>query len=64
MQGIKKADMLSKKLGYKPVVYYTNGYSIFIIDQLSDESQSAEKTINYITLKQALSTLNKSQKEI
>lgn len=34
MQGIKKADMLSKKLGYKPVVYYTNGYSIFIIDQL------------------------------
>ncbi len=45
-------------------VYGEGDESIFIIDQLSDESQSAEKTINYITLKQALSTLNKSQKEV
>lgn len=33
-KGIEKADKLSQKLGYKPVVYYTNGYSIFIVDQL------------------------------
>lgn len=45
-------------------VYGEGEESIFVIDQLSDESQSAEKTINYITLKQALSTLNKSQKEV
>ena len=45
-------------------VYGEGEESIFIIDQLSDESQSSEKTINYITLKQALSCLNKSQKEI
>ena len=45
-------------------VYGEGEESIFIIDQLSDESQSSEKTINYITLKQALSSLNKSQKEI
>ena len=31
---IEKADKLSQKLGYKPIVYYTNGYSIFVIDQL------------------------------
>lgn len=34
MKGIEKADKLSKKLGYKPVVYYTNGYHIYVIDQL------------------------------
>lgn len=34
MEGIKKAEKLSQKIGYKPVVYYTNGYSIFVIDQL------------------------------
>ncbi len=45
-------------------VYGEGDESIFIIDQLSDESQSTEKTINYITLKQALSTLNKSQKDV
>lgn len=45
-------------------VYGEGEESIFIIDQLSDESQSNEKSINYITLKQALSTLNKSQKDI
>lgn len=33
-EGMKKADKLSQKLGYKPVVYYTNGYSIFVVDQL------------------------------
>lgn len=31
---IDKANKLSVKLGYKPVVYYTNGYHIYIIDQL------------------------------
>ena len=30
----KKADKLEKKYGYKPVVYYTNGYYIYCIDQL------------------------------
>jgi len=45
-------------------VYGDGDESIFIIDQLSDESQSNEKTINYITLKQAMSTLNKSQKDV
>ena len=45
-------------------VYGEGDESIFIIDQLSDESQSNEKAVNYITLKQALSTLNKAQKDI
>lgn len=45
-------------------VYGEGDESIFIIDQLKDESQSNEKTINYITLKEALSKLNKSQKEV
>ena len=31
---IEKAEKMSVKLGYKPVVYYTNGYHIYIIDQL------------------------------
>ena len=30
----KYADKLAEKYGYKPVAYYTNGYSIFVIDQL------------------------------
>ena len=34
MNAIKAADKLSVKLGYKPIVYYTNGYHIYIIDQL------------------------------
>lgn len=34
MQGIAKAAKIEQKIGYKPVVYYTNGYSIFVIDQL------------------------------
>ena len=45
-------------------VYGEGEESIFIIDQLSDESQSSEKTINYITLKHALSKLNKSQIDV
>lgn len=45
-------------------VYGEGDESIYIIDQLSDESQSYEKTINYITLKEALSKLNKTQKDV
>jgi len=45
-------------------VYGEGEESIFIIDQLKDESQSNEKTINYITLNEALTKLNKSQKEV
>lgn len=33
-RGIEKADKMAVKLGYKPVVYYTNGYHIYVIDQL------------------------------
>lgn len=33
-KGIEKANALAVKYGYKPIVYYTNGYHIFIIDQL------------------------------
>ena len=33
-KGIEKANKLAVKYGYKPVVYYTNGYHIFVIDQL------------------------------
>lgn len=33
-KGIDKANQLAKKHGYKPVVYYTNGYYIYCIDQL------------------------------
>ena len=32
--GIQMAERLSRKYGYKPVVYYTTGYQIYIIDQL------------------------------
>ena len=32
--GIQMAEQLSRKYGYKPIVYYTNGYQIYIIDQL------------------------------
>ena len=45
-------------------VYGEGEESIFIIDQLKDESQSSEKTINYLTLKDALTKLNKFQKEV
>lgn len=45
-------------------VYGEGEESICIIDQLSDESQNCEKTINYITLKEALSKLNKTQKDV
>jgi len=45
-------------------VYGEGDESIYIIDQLSDESQSSEKTINHITLKHALSKLNKAQKDV
>lgn len=34
MKAIDKANKMSVKLGYKPVVYYTNGYHIYVIDQL------------------------------
>lgn len=33
-KGIEKANKMAVKLGYKPIVYYTNGYHIYIIDQL------------------------------
>ena len=33
-RGIEKANKMAVKLGYKPIVYYTNGYHIYIIDQL------------------------------
>ncbi len=33
-KGIEKANQMSIKLGYKPIVYYTNGYHIYVIDQL------------------------------
>ena len=33
-KAIEKANKMEKKYGYKPVVYYTNGYYIYIIDQL------------------------------
>ena len=33
-RGIDKANQLAAKYGYKPVVYYTNGYYIYCIDQL------------------------------
>lgn len=33
-KGIEKANKLEVKYGYKPVVYYTNGYYIYCIDQL------------------------------
>ena len=45
-------------------VYGEGDESIFIIDQLSDESQSNDKTINYLTLKQAFSKLNKPQRDV
>ncbi len=33
-KAIEKANKLAIKLGYKPIVYYTNGYHIYVIDQL------------------------------
>lgn len=33
-KGIDKANQMAAKYGYKPVVYYTNGYYIYCIDQL------------------------------
>ena len=45
-------------------VYGDGDESIYIIDQLKDDSQSSEKTINYLTLKDALTKLNKFQKEV
>ena len=33
-KGIAKANKMAIKYGYKPIVYYTNGYHIFVIDQL------------------------------
>lgn len=32
--GLRMAETLSRKYGYQPVVYYTNGYHIYVIDQL------------------------------
>ena len=34
MKAIDKANQLSAKCGYKPIAYYTNGYYIYVIDQL------------------------------
>lgn len=33
-KAIEKANKLAQKYGYKPVAYYTNGYHIYVIDQL------------------------------
>ncbi len=33
-RGIEKANQMAAKYGYKPVIYYTNGYYIYCIDQL------------------------------
>lgn len=33
-KAIEKANKMAQKYGYKPVVYYTNGYHIYVIDQL------------------------------
>ena len=33
-KAIEKANKMAIKYGYKPVAYYTNGYHIYIIDQL------------------------------
>ena len=33
-RGVEKANQMAAKYGYKPVVYYTNGYYIYCIDQL------------------------------
>ena len=33
-KGIEKANQMAAKYGNKPVVYYTNGYYIYCIDQL------------------------------
>ena len=33
-RAIAAADSLAIKYGYKPIVYYTNGYYIYVIDQL------------------------------
>ncbi len=33
-KGIEKANKLAVKYGYMPAVYYTDGYHIFIVDQL------------------------------
>ena len=33
-KAIEKANKMATKYGYKPVAYYTNGYHIYIIDQL------------------------------
>lgn len=33
-KAIEKANKMASKYGYKPIVYYTNGYHIYIIDQL------------------------------
>lgn len=33
-KAMAKAKELGKKYGYEPAIYYTNGYSIFFIDQL------------------------------
>lgn len=33
-KAIEKANKLAQKFGYKPIAYYTNGYRIYVIDQL------------------------------
>lgn len=33
-RAIAQGQLLANKLGYAPIVYYTNGYHIFVIDQL------------------------------
>ena len=36
-KAIEKSNNMAIKCGYKPIVYYTNGYHIYIIDQLGYE---------------------------
>ncbi len=43
----QKADSLEKKYGYKPIVYYTNGYYIYCIDQLGYEPR---RVFNFHTI--------------
>lgn len=38
-RALEKADKLAQKYGYKPIVYYTDGYHIYVIDQLGYKSR-------------------------
>ena len=36
----KYADCMEKQYGYRPVQYYTNGYQIYIIDEIYSDNRS------------------------